>query len=364
LTERAPHVREDDVSVNGTVLHVTSPAPRVAWRHLVEADPDVLVTQTPAWLDCMSSAGGYVDASRLYETGDGRRFVLPLVRRGGHTGWPATLASLPPGWGFGGLVPGAAARPDEVAAVFADLAAIPSLRVRVRPNPLHADMWAAGRPPSAVSIRRRAHVLELRGGFARVWAGFSGPARTAVRRAKRMEVVVERDTSGRLLPIYHELFERSLERWADQQHEPRWLAHLRGRRRDPRHKLLAIAEGLGPRCRLWVAWVSGRPAAAILVLVGANAHYTRGVMDEVLAGPVRANDLLHASAIEEACEEGCRYYHMGETGPSSSLARFKERFGAESYPYAEYVVERLPLTPAGRQVRGAVKRMIGFRDAR
>jgi lipid II:glycine glycyltransferase (peptidoglycan interpeptide bridge formation enzyme) len=119
---------------------------------------------------------------------------------------------------------------------------------------------------------------------------------------------------------------------------------------------------LGNGFRLWVAWVDGRAAAAILVLHGPNAHYTRGAMDHDLAGPVHANDLLHRMAIEEACQEGCRHYHMGESGSSESLARFKERFGAEAHDYSEYHMERLPIRGATVPLRQLVKRVIGFRD--
>jgi lipid II:glycine glycyltransferase (peptidoglycan interpeptide bridge formation enzyme) len=85
-------------------------------------------------------------------------------------------------------------------------------------------------------------------------------------------------------------------------------------------------------------------------------------MDKELAGPTRANYLLHRLAIEEACAAGCRYYDMGETGVSASLAQFKTRFGARPYAYAEYHLERLPITRASYGARGVVKRLIGFRD--
>jgi lipid II:glycine glycyltransferase (peptidoglycan interpeptide bridge formation enzyme) len=115
--------------------------------------------------------------------------------------------------------------------------------------------------------------------------------------------------------------------------------------------------------RLWVAWHDGRPAAGILVLQGEhNAHYTRGAMDREVAGPTRANDLLHRLAIEEACAAGCHSYHMGETGASESLARFKEGFGARPVPYAEYALERLPLTRLERGLHQLVKAAVRFRD--
>jgi hypothetical protein len=70
-------------------------------------------------------------------------------------------------------------------------------------------------------------------------------------------------------------------------------------------------------------------------------------MDAALAGPTRANYLLHRLAIEDACRAGAERYHMGETGSSVSLAQFKSRFGARRIDYTELRVERLPLTVAG-----------------
>jgi hypothetical protein len=86
-------------------------------------------------------------------------------------------------------------------------------------------------------------------------------------------------------------------------------------------------------------------------------------MDKDLAGPSRANDLLHRLAIEDACRAGCRSYHMGESGSSESLAKFKRGFGACAVAYAEYRLERLPLTGMDNRARGLVKRLIGFQDA-
>jgi hypothetical protein len=340
-------------------MRVVSPAPREAWTQLAATDPEILVTQTPAWTDCLSAVTGARDVSRLYEFGDGRRLVLPLVRPRLR---PGVESSFPAAWGFGGLV-GPAPRSDEIRAVLADLRARPTMSVRIRPNPLQHDVWSAARPEGIVTLRRRAHVLDLRDGFDAVWRrAFSGRARNHVRRAERSGVTVELDAEGRLVPVFHDLFLRSVDRWARRQHEPRRLARLRAGRRDPVEKIQRLVADLGDASRLWVARVDGRPAAAILVLQAANAHYTRGVMDVDVAGPARANYLLHRVAIEAACRDGCRAYHMGETGTSSSLAQFKESLGARPRDYAEYVAEALPLTTIDRGARTAVKRVLRFRD--
>ncbi|MDQ6777882.1 MAG: GNAT family N-acetyltransferase [Actinomycetota bacterium] len=344
-------------------VSVTSPAPRAAWLQTLEGDSDALVTQSPAWIDALCAVGGHADASRLYTLADGRHLVLPLVRRRRVPRVLAPRSSLPPAWGMGGILATGGVSPEDVAVVFADLATRPGVRTSVRPNPLHADAWAAASGPGTAVVPRLAHVLELGCDFEVAWnKRFTGPARTAVRKAERSGLTVECDTTGRLVPDFYELFERSLERWGTQHREPAAFARWRGHRRDPKRKFEVMARTLGGCCRIWLASKEGRPVAAILVLQDANAHYTRGVMEKDLAGPTRANYLLHRLAIEDACKAGCRYYHMGESGSSASLAQFKTRFGARAHPYAEYHLESLPLTAIDRAARTVVKSAIGFRD--
>ena len=52
-------------------------------------------------------------------------------------------------------------------------------------------------------------------------------------------------------------------------------------------------------------------------------------MNKDLAEPSRATFLLIRRSIEDACADGCHYYHMGESGNSASLAYFKEGFCRE-----------------------------------
>ncbi|MDQ6726851.1 MAG: GNAT family N-acetyltransferase [Actinomycetota bacterium] len=345
-------------------LVVTSPAPRRSWRELLEEDEDGLVSQSPEWLDALCDLRGYQDASRLYQAADGTRMVLPLVRRRVRIPGLTVLQSMPAAWGFGGPLASRPLSPAHIRAVLDDLSDEGALRVHIRPNPLHAATWAAAAGPEVVVVPRRAHVLDLSGGFETVWKErFTGSTRNKTKKAERNGVEVCCDTTGRLLPVFHALFGQSVDRWAGQQHEPLALARWRAARRDPLPKFEAMAGRLGAAFQVWVATYQGRPAAALVVLRGRNAHYTRGAMDKALAGESHANSLLHKLAIEAACEQGCRSYHMGESGDSEGLNRFKSRFGAQVHDYAEYRLERLPLTRAEGVAKGVVKRIIGFRDA-
>jgi lipid II:glycine glycyltransferase (peptidoglycan interpeptide bridge formation enzyme) len=264
---------------------------------------------------------------------------------------------------MGGSISSKPLRPGDLNAVLVDLQRQPEISFSIRPNPLKGEAWSTDLTNRINKIARVAHVLDLQGGFSAIWEkAFKSTARTAIRKAEKSGLTVEKDTTGRLVPVFYELFIQSLARWGTKQHEPLALARLRGRWRDPLKKFEILAQNLGPAFQIWVAWLNGEPAATILVLQGKNASYTRGAMNKELAGPTRANDLLHRMAIEDACLAGCRYYHMGETGESISLAAFKSNFGAQSVPYPEIFFEKLPISRLEKGIKTAVKKAIGFKD--
>ncbi|MGW8363860.1 GNAT family N-acetyltransferase [Streptomyces wedmorensis] len=347
-------------------VRVTSPAPREAWWRLAEEDGATLVTQTPSWLDSICATGPFVDASRLYVFGGGRRLVVPLVRRRGLPGRLTTEEAWPSGWGIGGPLasPGA---PDEEEAllVFRDLARRPALRVGVRFGPDADPVWASAAPPDFAAETLTTHVLDLSGGFDTVWEQrFHARARRETRKAERSSVEVEVDREGRLVSEFYGLYETSMLRWARQQHEPRALARLRRSRAFPQRYLEAVADRFGASCAIYLARVGGEPAAGVVVVsYGDRAKNWRGAMDRDLAHPVHATSLLQRLAIEDACAEGRTAYVMGDSRAGSSLAIFKEGFGAEGRPTLRYRRERLPLTEADRVMRTTAKRLLRFRDA-
>ncbi len=344
-------------------MRVISPAPHDAWEAIHTADPNALVSQSAAWMNCICYTTGATDASRLYNLGDGRMAVLPLAQTRVAPMFLSSLRSPPSGWGIGGLIANCNLQVEDLCHILDDLARLPHLSISIRPNPLTDQLWASAMHAHVIALPRRAHVLDLVEGFDALWLKrYKHATRTAVRKAEKSGVTIECNSDEKSVIDFHKLYLRSLDRWGAQQHEPRALTHWRGLRRDPIQKLQNISIMSGINCRIYTARVNGEPVAASLLLIGQNAHMTRDVMIKELAGPVRANDLLYNRAIKDACEAGCHYFHMGETGSSISLARFKSGFGAEAYEYAEYRLERLPLTQVDALLRKIVKRIIGFKD--
>lgn len=341
------------------ISHVQTPAPKEAWRAIMLRDRHAVPYQSPEWTDAACATGRYRDISRLYTMANGAQFVLPLIVPKGKPGWASVAGSMPNAWGMGGLVGTEPLSVPVLQAILADLRGLGLLGVHIRPNPLQASLWAAAKPGLAIS--RRAHAIDLSEGFDAVWGRFASRVRGVIRKAERT-VEVEFDSEGRLLPQFFALFEKSIERWAAAQHEPLALARWRANRRDPLAKFEHIAAAMPGLCHVGVAQLDGVPVSAILVLQGANANYSRGAMDAERIGNSGANELLHRVAIERAANAGCTTYHMGESGKSSNLARFKEKLGAQPLDYAEYRLERLPVARMEQSAKSIVKRLIGFKD--
>jgi hypothetical protein len=345
------------------VAEVSTAIPAAMWDDIYSSSRDPLPSHSRTWATSISATGQHRNVSRLYTFTDGAKALLPLFSSGSAMFHLNSLYSPPPAWGFGGLLSATPLTHVHIRAVLDDLVLLPALAVHIRPNPLEHEEWSKAVPESWIRIPRLAHVLSLAGGYAHVFShAFKSDARNRIRKAEKAGLEIVRGNQPGLVAEFQGLLEQSVERWSRRQNEPLWLARWRAARRDPEDKFRTIAAAVGPLFNLWIARLDGKPVAGILVLRDRAAHYTRGAMDEQLAGKTYANYLLHAKAIEEACLAGCRYYHMGETGSSASLAQFKSRFGAAEVPYSEFRHERIPITAVDRALRQTAKRLIGFRE--
>ena len=180
------------------------------------ADPGATALQTPEYLDAVVAATGGRDVSRLYQLRDGRQLVLPLVRQRSCPG--CTLdADYPGGYGHGGMLATGGLRADDVRTVVADLRG-QALSIRIGGGHHTAEQWSAGLMPGVVEIRRSVEVLELDRGYAddlealpRRPVRRHDPAEASQGGAARVEI--ERDTTGRLVPVFHDIYRAWVERW-------------------------------------------------------------------------------------------------------------------------------------------------------
>lgn len=338
---------------------------REVWESVLVSDPYASITQTPAWLDCIRSTGRYEDVTRAYESTDGRLVVLPLCHQRLLPAPIGTAEGWPEGWDLAGvLATDGVVTPADVAAITRDLLRRPTARTGlwIPPMPGRTEVWAEAVPAAVSRLQRTLHLLDLSPGFDRLWRdAFTGKVRSACRKAVRRGVEVESGRSGRLVSVFHELFRKSVDRWAHRRRQPVQLARMRAARRESQAKFATVATRLGEACTIRIAWHEGQPVAGTIVLShGQVATYWRGAMDSELIRGTGANDLLHRLAIEEACLAGQRFYDLG-VSPAESLARFKESFGAQALTCHGYRMERLPMSRVDRASRQLVKRLIRMR---
>ncbi|PZS13390.1 MAG: hypothetical protein DLM60_20735 [Pseudonocardiales bacterium] len=337
---------------------------RRAWEDLVARDESIALSKTPEWIDCICSSSRFSDATLLFRGEDGTQLILPRLRK---TGTPSSLGlfeSPPPGWGLGGdagglLSEGGPASAGQTGALIQEIRRQPGLRTRVMVGGDDSAVWASVVPGTTYSTARTAQVLDLRGGFSTVWSErFTSKVRSNARKAERRGVVVESDNTGRLVPVFDVLYRSSVDRWAQERGNPlslmRWLAQ----RREPQTKLAVVAQRMGERCTVWIAWRGGEPLAGIFVLTkGPRVTYWRGAMDKERARGTGANELLHRCAIEVACADGRQSYDFG-LYQTEELKRFKSTFGAREVPVHAYYFERLPTAAAEMKCHNAVKQAV------
>jgi hypothetical protein len=272
------------------------------WEDIVKAGASAAPSQTPVWLDAVCAHGPWEEASRLYVTGDDRVLVLPMVRRRRLPTHLSAAHSMPSTWGTGALLSADPVRAEDVSAVVADLRAGPALRTTVRPDFEQAPLWTlAARAAGAEELPAVSHVLDLDRDFDQLWSGFSKMARKAIREAEKEQVVVSECYGTAAVLEFYRLYEGWIGHRARRRGIPLPIARRMGRTNEPLARLLTFSEALGSAFTVWIARLDH----------GTVALAWRAASDRDVAGPVRANDLLHRHAIEFATLRGCRYYNMG-----------------------------------------------------
>jgi hypothetical protein len=337
---------------------------RPAWEDLVARDESIALSKTPEWADCICGSSRFSDATLLFRGEDGRQLILPRLRKTGITSFLGLFESPPPGWGLGvdagGLLSeGGPASPGQTRALIQEIRRHPGLRTRVMVGGDDATVWASVAPDTIYSTARTAQVLDLRGGFSTVWSKrFTSKVRSNARKAERRGVVVESDSTGRLVPVFDELYRSSVDRWAQERGHPLTLMRWRAQSREPQSKFAAVAQSMGERCTVWIAWRGGEPLAGIFVLTrGPRVTYWRGAMDKERARGTGANELLHRCAIETACADERQSYDFG-LYQTEELKRFKSTFGAREFPVHAYYFERLPTAAVEAKCHNAAKQAV------
>lgn len=180
----------------------------------------------------------------------------------------------------------------------------------------------AGSPPSRPSIGCSAvtHVLDLGGGFERLWTdALTSRNRNSCRKAERAGVRVSRESSSHSVAAYWELYELA--------------SRARGYMHAPYPRRLFAALLRSEHAELWLARLDDRVIAGAVLLRGSeDLFYWSGAMDRRFQGVAPSNAVIRG-ALQSACTRNLTYFDFGSSGGLPGVEKFKESFGPEERKY-------------------------------
>jgi CelD/BcsL family acetyltransferase involved in cellulose biosynthesis len=338
-------------------VEVVSPAPRSAWSEVLRADPGATALQTPEYFAAVLNGTGGQDASRLYVRDDGRRLVLPLIRRRLPRGVDVH-AGFPGGYGHGGVLAEGGLQDDDVRLVAEDLRGR-TLSTRIGFAHHTAGPASAGSMPGVVQVPRTVSVVDLSAGVEQLRQKvFERTVRQSLRKAERAGLEVECGTGGKLVPEFYELYLAWVERWIPRSGLPPRVARWVALRQEPRAKFETVTRAMGDDCRVFIARHQGRAVASCITFVhGAHAIGWRSYSLKELAAPVAANTFVQVAGLTDACASGCRWFDLGQSGGAPDLLKFKRSMGGRPQEAVDLRIEPASVTSlrtAANRVKGGV----------
>jgi hypothetical protein len=290
-------------------------------RYLEHGVTDYSLSHTYAFGEMLARAfAEYSYEPRILEFDDGVTALLPLVRVRRRPGLLRCYEAMPLSLGGTPVPFGGSLSPVHLLAL---IQALEPHSLVLHGNSVEAFAVAKDiRLPNLRIHERSSHVLDLEGGFEKVWSQrFSGKVRNQCRLAVRKGVSVRPALHPEDFETYYGLYAATAARWGHES-PPHPLSLYRS---------LATLSGRG--VSLSLAYVDDRPIAGVLLLEGRYfTLYWGAAMLKDCASYCPTNALLRA-AIAKACENGKTQFDFGGSGELVSVRKYKESFGARPTSY-------------------------------
>jgi hypothetical protein len=293
------------------------------WDETVRNSENSYFFHTPAWAKILEETYGYRIATRLYEI-EGNNVLIPMME-GKKYGFQF-YNSMP--YGYGDVFSTSDISPGTLEKILKDIVGGKHLFFELSLPPYsNFTILEDSSTRQVDSEWNYTHVLSLEKGFEYLWVNkFKNNARKAIRKAEKRGVEVFNEYSSRHIREYYKLYVESSKRWGYKK---------------PPHSL-ELYENLckfgSPHVRFKLAIKDGIVIAGLVNLnYGKNVF---GLANVYLKGYERYNpiNLLIKDSIEEACDEGYKYFNFGASGNLEGVRKFKEGFGAERMDIKSYKV--------------------------
>ena len=167
--------------------------------------------------------------------------------------------------------------------------------------------------------RATTHVLSLDPGWEAIWKGFDRHHRTSVRRARKLGVVVRRETGGAAVRDHWDLITPQFGKWKP----------------NPTPSFEFIRDACQvPEAWLYVARQGERAVVSLLAFAYKKEVFLWQTARTERDYPHGASNLLKADLIREACEAGYEVVNFGGSLGNPGIEKYKEAFGASKVSYS------------------------------
>ena len=308
-------------------IEYTENVPTPKWDEIVRNSENSYFFHTHAWAKILEATYGYRIATRLYEI-EGNEVLVPMME--GKKYGLSYYHSMP--LGYGGIFPLSDIPPETLQKILKNIVGGRHLLFELSLPPFFSFSIQEDLGIREVNSEwNYTHVLSLEEGFDYLWKNkFNRKSRNAIRKAEKSEIEVLNENSLQNFREYYELYVKSSKRWGYKK---------------PPHPL-ELYENMckfgSPHVQLRLAVKDDNVIAGLVSLYyGKNVFYwISAYLQEYHV--YRPTNLLLKDSVEQACDEGYKYYNFGASGNLEGVRKFKESFGAERVELKKYrVVSRL-----------------------
>lgn len=295
------------------------------WDELVASDVKATFFHTRAWMELIEATMPAWSGFHITGRNGGNLIAgIPAMRRSrpGHS----VLASMPFGT-FGGPI----ARPSAPRQAAPSLAGF-FFRGARSPFVACASLVDISRrleeaPPGTRRVADEMQILRLTRSYDDLWNSLKPSNRNKIRKAERAGISVRRAQGRDDFLAYHAVLVDCHERWGSRPEFGR-----------------AFFEGLScldsDVVQMWLAVHDGSVIAGLLNFALHGDVMNWGNVSLADAWPLSPNNLLHATAIENAVHEGCGIYNFGTSAGIPGVDRFKASFGTERVAISFYTLDK------------------------
>ncbi len=294
------------------------------WEEIIALSENSYLFHTPAWAKVMEETYGYQVATRLYRADDSE-ILIPMmkIKRYGFYYY----RSMP--LGYGGIFSASAPSAETLQKILRNIVGgrSPLLMILLPP---FSDISTKGDSSIRVDLGET-HVLSLEQGFEYIWKErFVGETRTAVRKAQKSDVKILNENSLGNFRQFYKLYTETTKRW--------------GYKKPP--VPLRFYENLckfaSPHVQVRLAIKDGNTIGGqVCLYYGKTVFYMMSAFLKEYQS-YRPVKLLMKDSIEQACNEGYKYYNFGASGDlgkgGQGVRKFKESFGPEEVETKCYMV--------------------------